>query len=79
MENDRQAMENAMRIARSEAGQQLFKLLQQSDSRQLALAMQKASAGDYSGARDILQQLMQDPGAQKLLNGMGGNHGSAGR
>lgn len=79
MQNDRQAMEHAIRMAQSEAGQQLLKLLQQSGPQQLNQAMQKASAGDYSGAKALLQQLLQDPRAQQLMNGMGGEHGPNGR
>lgn len=79
MQHDHQSMENAMRIAQSEAGRQLLKHLQQSNSQQLAQAMQKASAGDYSGAKSLLQQLLQDPKTRQLLDGIGDYHGPDGR
>ena len=79
MQNNRKAMEDALRMAQSPAGQQLLKLLQQSNGPQLNQAMEKAAAGDYAAAKMLLSNLMQDPQARQLLDRMGGNHGSDGR
>lgn len=41
------SMQEAMRLAKSPAGQQLFALLQQTDPAALHQAMDQAAAGDY--------------------------------
>lgn len=79
MMDNKEAMQEAMKIAASPAGQQLLKLLRASDSDQLNRAMQMAGSGNYEGAKQILNQMLQDPQAKAILTGMGGNHGTNGR
>ena len=79
MEHNKQAMEEAMRLASSPMGQQLLKMLQQSGGPQLNHAMEKAAGGDYTAARAILTNLMQNPQAKALWEQMGGHHGTDGR
>lgn len=62
-----QDMSQIMKLAQSPAGQQLFALIQKKSRGELEQAMDKANAGDYSGARDALSRLLSSPEAQKLI------------
>lgn len=64
--------EDAKRLAQSPAGQQLIALLQQNDTGQIGLAMQKAADGDYTQASQILSSLMTNPETRRLLSQLGG-------
>lgn len=79
MPNNSDAIQEAMRMAQSPAGQQLLRLLQQGNSQALQQAMNSAASGDYESAKKALSTVLNDPQAQKLLRQMGGNHGSDGR
>ena len=61
------SMQEALRLANSDAGQQLLALLKQSGSQQLQQAMQQASAGDYTAIKDTLAPLLSSPQVQSLL------------
>lgn len=65
------SMQEAMRLAASPAGQQLFALLQQSRGAELQEAMDQASKGDYSAMKKTMSALLADPKAQELLRQMG--------
>ena len=79
MQSNPDMIQEAMRMAQSEEGQQLLKLLQQSGGPQLNQAMRSATEGNYDSAKHILNSLMQDAQTRELLQKMGGNHGSDGR
>ena len=79
MRNDQESIREAMRLARTPAGQQLIRMLQASGDPQLQKAMESAAAGDYRAASQALSGILSNPEAQKLLQQMGGNHGSDGR
>ena len=66
------SMENAARLANSEAGQQLLALLQQADPATLHAAMNQAAAGNMQGAKAALTPLMASEQIQKLLRQLGG-------
>jgi hypothetical protein len=70
--SDNFSIQEAMRLAKSPAGQQLLNLLQQSDPDALKKAMQQASAGDYSQIQQTLAPFMASEDVQKLLRQMGG-------
>ncbi len=59
--------EQAMRLAQSDAGQQLLSLLQQTQGEKLRYAMDQASAGDMAQVQKAMQELMRDQKAQALL------------
>ena len=64
-------MQEAKRIAATPAGQELIRLLQRSGGNDLKQAMEKAAAGDYSGAKDAISALLKDPEAKKLMDQLG--------
>ena len=65
------SMQEALRLAKSPAGQQLLAMLRQADNEQLRQAMQQASAGDFSKAGETLNTLFSSPEAKKLLDELG--------
>lgn len=79
MQNNPDAIREALRMAQSAEGQQLMQLLQQCGGQELSQAMNQAAAGDYRAAKSIVNSLMKDPRAQALLKQMGGSYGSDGR
>jgi len=62
------SMNEAMRFAQSDAGQQLLKRLQQNHSDQLQTLMSQAASGDLSNLKNTLSELLKDPDTKKLLN-----------
>ena len=56
-----------MKLARSPAGQQLIRLLQQQGGKELETALQKASSGDFGQAKNALSSLLDSPESHKLL------------
>ena len=64
------SMQEAMRLAQSDAGKQLLALLQTTQGDQLQTAMDQAKAGDYSNVKKTLQALLADQQAQTLLKQM---------
>ena len=66
------SMDEAMRLAKSPAGQQLIALLQQSNGPQLQKAMDLASAGDMKSAGQIINTLLSsNEQAQGLIDRLG--------
>ena len=68
-----EAIQQAMKLAQSAAGQQLIRLLQQQSGQELKTAMDQAAAGHYDQAQKTISALMQNPEAKKLLEQMGGS------
>ena len=75
MQNNEHAIQEAMRIAKSSAGQQLLQMLQNGNQESLNRAMQLAAAGNYEQAKAILTEMLADPKAKELLKKMGDPHG----
>lgn len=71
LSNQETSIQQAMKLAKTETGQQLIRLLQQTGGDTLRLVMEKAAAGDYNQAKTLINSLMQNPEAQKLLKQMG--------
>lgn len=61
------SMQDAMKMATSETGQQLLALLKAQNSDALDAAMTSAAKGDYSKAKDSLSALLTSPQVQALL------------
>lgn len=66
------SMSDAMRLAKSPAGQQLFAALQAQNGDALQQAMDQAAAGDYEQVKKTMSALLQDPKMQALLRQLGG-------
>ena len=69
------SMQDALRLANSDAGQRLLAILKQSDSSKLQEAMDQAAAGDYERIQKTLSSLLDSSEVQALLREMGGQHG----
>lgn len=65
------SMQEALRLAKSPAGQRLLAMLRQNDNGQLQQAMAQANAGDYTKAGQTINSLLTSPEAQRLLKELG--------
>ena len=65
------SIQEAMRLAKSPAGQELIAMLQRTNSDQLQNIVSQAQAGNVSQAGDMLQKMLSSPEAQKLLKELG--------
>ena len=61
------SMQDALRLANSDAGQRLLAILKQSDGQQLGKATDSAAEGDYSSAMQALSSLLQREDVRSLL------------
>ena len=61
------SMQDALRLANSDAGQRLLAILKQSDGQQLSKAMDSAATGDYRSAAQALSSLLEREDVRKLL------------
>ncbi len=71
MDNSKQAMETARKLAQSDAGKQLYELLQKTQGQQLSSAMEQAAAGNYEQVKKTMASLMADPQARALMEKLG--------
>lgn len=67
------SVQEAMKLAQSDAGKQLFSLLQSTQGAQLQNAMDQAAAGNYEQVKQTMQQIMASQQAQELLSRMRGD------
>ena len=68
-------IQQARKLAQSPEAQQLAALLQQLGNTNMQQAMDAAAAGNMAPAREVLNALMQDPEARRLLQKLGGENG----
>ena len=61
------SMEEAQRLAQTDAGKKLLSFIQSQNSPQLQAAMQQASTGDYTQLKKTLDAMMASTEAQALL------------
>lgn len=61
------SMEQAIKFAQSDAGKQLFALLQRSKGDRLQSAMDQAAAGDYEQVKKTMNELLASQQAQELI------------
>ena len=71
LSNNSHLMQEAMKIAATPEGKKLINLLQQQNGNDLQKAMNLAAEGDISQARKVIQSLMENPDAKKLLDQLG--------
>ncbi len=65
------SMQEALRLAKTPAGQQLLAMLQQADKQALQQVMQQATSGNYQEASKNLSKLLSTPEAQNLMKELG--------
>ena len=61
------SMQDALRLAKSDAGQRLLAILKQSDGQQLEKARESAATGDYSSAMQALSTLLEREDVRRIL------------
>lgn len=61
------SMQEAMRLAQSEAGQQLMAALRAQNTDAVSQALEQAAAGDMEKARQSMTSLLASPQIQALL------------
>ena len=61
------SMQDALRLANSDAGRRLLAILKQSDGQQLGKAMDSAATGDYNSAMQALSSLLEREDVRTLL------------
>ena len=69
------SMEDAVRFINSPAGKQLLDMLQKSGDPGLRAAMEQAARGDFTRAQESLRNVAANEEVQRLLKGMGDQHG----
>ena len=62
------SMQEALRLAKSPAGQQLLAMLRRKDNGQLQQAMDQAASGNYAQASQTLNALLSSEEAKQLLD-----------
>lgn len=62
-----QDFKDMIELANSPAGQQLLQMVQRSDKLQMQSAMDKAAAGDYTQAKELIQKILSKPEAAALV------------
>ena len=67
------SLQQAMALAQSDAGKQLFSLLKSTEGDKLQTAMEQAAAGDLEQVKKTMQQLMTSGQVQELVNKMRGD------
>lgn len=66
------SIQDAMKLAQSDAGKQLLALLQQRQSNTLNSAMEQAASGDYQQVKQTVSGLIADPDIKALLDQLRG-------
>ena len=66
------SMQEALRLVKSPAGQQLLALLQQQGGGKVQQIADQAAAGNYENAMQSLKPLLDSPQIQALLRQLGG-------
>ena len=71
MPNPGPSMQDAMRLVQTPAGQKLIQMLQQNGGDSLHAAIEQAAAGNYTQAKQVISDLMNNPEAKKLIEQLG--------
>lgn len=69
---DDQSMQQALRMAQSDAGKALLQQLQKQNGPALDQAMAQAAAGDYQEVKKTMDQLLADPKIRAMLEQLKG-------
>ena len=79
MDNNQEAIRQAIEFAGTPAGQQLLRLLQTAGGQDFEKVRQSAASGNVNQARENISALLKNPEVRRLLQQMGGSHGPNGR
>ena len=71
MPNPSPSMQDAMRLVQTPTGQKLIQMLQQNGGDSLHAAIEQAAAGNYTQAKQVISDLMNNPEAKKLIEQLG--------
>lgn len=69
--SDNFSMQDALRLAQSETGQQLFAMLKAQNGDAVTQAMNQAASGDYDQAKQTLSALLSSPQIRAMLEQLG--------
>ena len=69
--SDNLSMEEALRLAKSQASQRLFAALRAQNGEAMDRAMEQAAAGDYTQIKDTLSSLLASPEIKAMLEQIG--------
>ena len=69
------SMQDVLKLANSPAGKQLIALLQQQNPSTIKKAMEQASAGNYTQAKQSIEPLLESEEIRKLLRQFGDKNG----
>ena len=75
MDNGKQkgiSIEEAKKLAQSEAGQKLYSALQQTHGDKMQEALTQISTGQYDEVKKTLSEMLNSPEIKKLFRQMGG-------
>lgn len=67
------SMQDALRLAQSEVGQQLYAMLKSQNAEVVSKAMEQAASGDYTQVKETLSTLLSSPQIRSMLEKMGRN------
>ena len=65
------SVQEAIKLAKTDAGKQLIALLQQQNGKEIQNAMAQANVGDFRQAKQALNAILQNPEARALLQQLG--------
>lgn len=68
---DERSIQKAMRLANSEAGQQLLSILKSSDPKMMQKAADEAASGNYEQLKKTMSAFLSSPEARSLLEQLG--------
>lgn len=66
------SMEDAMKLAKSDAGKKLFSTLQASHNQQIQAALNQAQTGDLEQLKKTMSAMLSSEEVQSLLKNLGG-------
>jgi hypothetical protein len=72
VQDQENAMVKAMKLANSDAGKELLKILQQSQPDALQSAMNQAASGNYEAIQKTMSAALSSPEVQRILRQMRG-------
>ena len=70
--SDNFSMQDALRLAQSEKGQQLFAMQKAQNGDAMNKAMEQADTGNYDQVKDTLSALLSSPQLRAMLEQLGG-------